>query len=175
MPHTTIQPLYDLIHLNTFQMIEAIEQFDENTARERVLGGGKNSFKFILGHIIWDRCQMSKILGEPQSFPWVDKFASGQAHTDGSDYPQLSELAAAYLELAKFLEHKLESMTEAKLMERTGHAFPEQEQTIRGGISFWVWQDCYHMGQTGSILTTLGLTDIKTLYHNKKNSLQADT
>ena len=100
MPHTCIQPLYDLIHLNTLQMLEAIDQFDENKAKERILGGGKNSFTFVLGHIIWDRCQMSKTLGEPQSFPWLEKFASGQTHTDGSDYPALSELATAYKEMA---------------------------------------------------------------------------
>jgi len=168
MPHTSIQPLYDIIQLNSIQMIEAIDQFDENTARERILGGGKNSFKFILGHIIWDRCQISKILGEPQSFPWVGKFASGQKHSDGSDYPPLAELGDAYKKLADFLEEKLENLPEDAVMKATENAFPEQEKTIRGGIAFWVWQDCYHMGQTGSILTTLGLTDIKTLYHNKK-------
>lgn len=47
-------------------------------------------------------------------------------------------------------------------------------KTTRGGISFWVWQDGYHMGQTGFILTTLGLTDIKKLYHKKKESLQTN-
>lgn len=30
------------------------------------------------------------------------------------------------------------------------------------------------MGQTGFILTTLGLTDIKKLYHKKKESLQTN-
>jgi uncharacterized damage-inducible protein DinB len=154
-------------------MLEAIEQFDENKANERVLGGGRSSFKFVLGHIIWDRCQMTKILGEPQSFPWVEKFASGQSHADSSDYPELSELANAYKELAVFLERKLESLSEEALMKSTENAFPEQEKTIRGGISFWVWQDCYHMGQTGSILTTLGLPDIKTLYHTKKERVRA--
>lgn len=175
MPHTCIQPLYDLIHFNTFQMLEAIEQFDENKANQRILGGGKNSFKFVLGHLIWDRCQMSKILGEPQSFPWIEKFASGQPHTDGSDYPVLSELATAYKELADFIERKLENLSEEELMKGIENAFPEQEKTIRGAIAFWVWQDCYHMGQTGSILTTLGLTDIKTMYHNKKKRLQTNT
>ena len=171
MAHTCVQPLYDLIQLNTIQMLEAIEQFDENKAKERLLGGGRNSFKFILGHIIWDRCQITKILGEPKDFPWLEKFASGTAHSDGSDYPKLSELGAAYKSLADFLDKKLAGLSEAELMKRTENAFPEQEKTIRGGITFWVWQDCYHMGQTGAILTTLGLTDIKTLYHNKKKSL----
>ncbi len=50
----------------------------------------------------------------------------------------------------------------------------EQEQTIRSAISFWVWQDCYHTGQTGSMLTTLGLTDLKTLYYDRKARLQTE-
>ena len=175
MPHTCIKPLYDLIYLNTFQMLEAIDQFDEEKANERILGRCKNSFKFVFGHIIWGRCKMLDSLGEPKSFPWVEKFAGGQSHTDGSDYPALSVLTTAYKELANFLERKLESLSEEELMTSREDAFGEQEKTARGLIAFWVWQDCYHMGQAGSILTTLGLPDLKTLYYNKKKRLQTNS
>lgn len=174
MPHTSIRPLYDLIRLNSILMIEAIDQFDEDTAKERILGGSKNSFKFLLGHMTWVRCMMSNSLGEPQSFPWADKFGGGQAHTDGSDYPKLSELAAAYKEVADFLETKLANLSEEDFMKPAENIPGEQEQTVRGAISFWVWQDCYHTGQTGSILTTVGLADLKTLYYNRKDRLQAN-
>lgn len=175
MPHACIKPLYDLIYLNTFQMLEAIDQFDEEKAKERILGRGKNSFKFMLGQIIWSRCKMLDILGEPKSFPWVEKCAGGQPHTDGSDYPALSVIANAYKEVADFLEGKLEGLSEEELMTSREDAFGEQEKTTRGLIAFWVWQDCYHMGQAGSILTTLGLTDLKTLYYNKKERLQTNS
>lgn len=174
MPHTYVQPLYDLIYLNTFQMLEAIDQFDETKSQERILGQSKNSFKFVLGHIIWGRCKMLSVLGESKPFPWLEKFAGGQAHTDGSDYPPLSVLASAYKEVSDFLEGKLEGLSEEALMTKREDAFGEQEKTTRGLIAFWVWQDCYHMGQVGSILTTLGLADLKTLYYRKKERLQAN-
>ena len=59
MPHTCSQSLYDLMHLNTVLIREAIDQFDEDKAKERILGGSKNSFKFMLGHMMWIRCLMS--------------------------------------------------------------------------------------------------------------------
>ena len=163
MPHTCIQPLYDLIRLNSILILEAIDQFDEDTANERVLGGSRNSFKFLLGHIIWVRCMMSNSLNEPQTFPWADKFGGGRSQSDGSDYPKLSELAAAYKEVGDFLERKTENLSEEDLMASADNVPGEQEQTVRGAVSFWVWQDCYHTGQIGSILTTVGLTDLKTL------------
>ena len=172
MPHTCSQSLYDLMHLNTVLIREAIDQFDEDKAKERILGGSKNSFKFMLGHMMWIRCLMSKTLGEARSFPWTDKFGHNQSQTDGSDYPKLSEPAAAYKELADFLERKLEGLSEEELMKSADNVAGEQEQTVRGAVSFWVWQDCYHTGQVGSILTTLGLPDMKTLYYQKKERSQ---
>ncbi len=106
MPHTGIQPLYDLIGLNSILILEAIDHFNQNTASERILGGSKNSFKFVLGHITWARCMMSNALGERQGFPGAEKFAGGQSQTDGSDYPSLAELAAAYKDVAGFLDRK---------------------------------------------------------------------
>jgi hypothetical protein len=58
-------------------MQEAIKQFNDTTAGERVLGGSKNSFTFVLGHIIWCRCRVASILGEAQEFPWLARFAGG--------------------------------------------------------------------------------------------------
>jgi len=49
----------------------------------------------------------------------------------------------------------------------------EQESTARGAIAFWVWQDCYHTGQIGSIVTTLGLVDLKTLHYERQQRLQS--
>ena len=57
------------MHLNSVLIREAIDQFDEDKAKERILGGSKNSFKFVLGHMIWIRCLMSKTLGAARSFP----------------------------------------------------------------------------------------------------------
>lgn len=175
MPHTCIQSLYDLIRLNSILMLEAIDQFDEDSASERILGGSKNSFKFVLGHITWARCMVSNALGERQGFPAAEKFAGGKSQSDGSDYPTLSELAAAYKSVAAFLEKKLDSLTEDDLMKSADNIPGEQEQSVRGAVSFWVWQDCYHIGQTGSMLTTLGLTDLKTLYYDRKARLHPDS
>ena len=171
MPESCVRPLYDLLQLNSYLMLEAIDEFDEDSASERVLGGSKNSFKFVLGHIIWSRCRISDLLDEPLSFPWIGRFAGGQSQTDGADYPSLRELGQAYEELAIFLEQRLDSFSEAQLMHGLEDVLGEQENTVRGAISFWVWQDCYHLGQVGSILTTLGLTDFKTLHYNRKERL----
>lgn len=171
MPHTSLRPLYDLVRLNSYLMMETIEQFDEDKAKERVLGGSRNSFKFVLGHIVWSRCRIADLLGESQSFPWLGKFAGGQSHSDGSDYPALSELAAAYEDVALALEEAFEGLSEDEFMSRTDNVPGEQENTVRGAISFWVWQDSYHMGQVGSILTTLGLTDLKTLHYERRDRL----
>ena len=74
--------------------------------------------------------------------------------------------------MADFLERKLEGLSEEELMKSADNVPGEQEQTVRGAVSFWVWQDCYHTGQVGSILTTLGLPDMKTLYYQKKERSQ---
>ena len=161
-----------LIHLNTYLMQEVINQFDDANARKRVLGGSKNSFTFILGHIIWCRSRMASILGEPLDFPWMARFAGGQSQTDGSDYPDLAALAAAYEKLAAVLKRKLKSVSEEEFMVATEGVPGEQENTARGTIAFWVWQDCYHMGQVGSVVTTLGLTDLKTLHHDRQQRLR---
>lgn len=168
MPHSGIRPLFDLLHLNSYLMLEAIEQFDEQTSQERVLGHSKNSFKFVLGHIVWSRGGILGLLGKPLNYPWLEKFGGGQSHSDGSDYPQLSEVAAAYTRVATSVEKDLHALTEEAFMAPIADVPGEQENTLRGAISFWVWQDCYHTGQVGSILTTLGLTDLKTLHYERK-------
>lgn len=128
----------------------------------------------MLGHIVWTRCRVLGLAGEATTYPWLDKFAGGARQSEGSDYPTLRELGAAYSEVSEAMNRRLEGLSDAVLLEAVDDVPGEQEPTLRGVLTFWVWQDCYHLGQVGSILTTLGLTDFEALHYRRKQRLTSE-
>ena len=172
MPTSLMRPLYDLLHLNTYLMEEALEEFDEAAANVRLLGGSRNSFKFVLGHVVWSRCRILAIVGEQKAYPWLHAFAGGATQSDGSDYPSLADLSTAYRDVSAAMMAGLDGMSDAALLEPADGVPGEQEPTTRGTLAFWVWQDCYDLGQVGSMLTSLGLTNFKELHYRRAQRLR---
>lgn len=164
------QSFIDVFKMNAYHVDLVLEQVTEDQAKERLLGGGRNSLRWLIGHLIWDRSALLKTLGADPEYPWDDYFKSDKVHTDGTEYPSMGEIKKEWDRVHSLLIGKLESLDAADA-QRTGPQLPHQQPTLMGAAAFWLWQDCYHVGQIGSLRTLLGLNPLKQAYHDAQTAL----
>jgi len=160
------RPWKNLITFNAYQAkICSKEGVTNELAKKRILGGGKNSLSWVLGHMAWDRNQMIKSLGLESQYEWDDLFKSGSSCTEGENYPDIDVIRDKYDELTQTVLDFLEKVSEEDITKPLEKGFPHQDKNPLGAVVFWTWQDAYHLGQIGSIRTLLGLMPLRELYH----------
>ncbi len=160
-----LQPLVNIVKLNTVNLTNGLADITNEAALKRLLGGCPNSLTHVVCHIIGSRCNMGRLVGLNEEFPWESIFETESACTDGENYPDIDEVRDLFQAISEKLIARLESLTDEEAEAGIPNAFPMQEQTVRGGVAFLTWHDSYHLGQVGSIRTILKLTPIKDLFH----------
>ena len=83
--------------------------------------------------------------------------------SDGSGYPEMAELQAAWSELSTQVLHALESASDEDLERRPGADSPHAEKTVLEALSFYAWHEPYHLGQLGTLRAQFGLKPTATL------------
>ncbi len=83
--------------------------------------------------------------------------------SDGSGYPEMAELRAAWSELSTQVLHALESASDEDLERRPGADSPHAEKTVLEALSFYAWHEPYHLGQLGTLRAQFGLKPTATL------------
>lgn len=79
-------------------------------------------------------------------------------HTSGRtnlEYPEVSELATQWNEVAERLVDALEGLSDRDVL-APNEGFPVPDQTVSGALMFRAWHESYHVGQLGLNFTELG-------------------
>lgn len=125
-------------------------------ATTRIRDGQGPSISWALGHLLFFRNQAIALLGGTSDDSFA-RFVNGGA-TDGSNYPDISELRETWERVGKELSERLADLTDDQLARPSGSgAGPHGEKTLFDELVFLVWHEAYHLGTIGSIRPALGL------------------
>jgi uncharacterized damage-inducible protein DinB len=122
--------------------------------------GHSNHALWVLGHVLYCRNSVIKILGQPPALsqPWLPLFNRGsKVLEDPSAYPAWNELLEVRLALTPQL-HKALSEAPEELLEAPApdKGAPSFDGKISGIISFFAYHETYHGGQLGYLVKWLG-------------------
>lgn len=151
-------------------IVSIAEQYKLNAALvERVLDGftdeamrfrpdGKaNPAHFILGHITSVRFTIARMIGLEMKVAWEELFARGAELKDAAQYPSVTEIRAAFSEVAEAINKRFEEVTDVDLSAEPPWEPPGMEKSIRGVLNFLAFHESYHIGQLGYLRPLVGL------------------
>jgi len=156
------EPVLSTLKFSDFIMRLTMQDATNELARTRSRGSEGPSIAWIVGHLAHYRCEILELLGSPKDTRYAAPFGENGA-SDGSDYPDIEELKAAWEELATKVESALGSASDETLSSRPAGNSPHAEKTVLETLSFLAWHEPYHIGQLGALRAQLGLTPTSTL------------
>jgi hypothetical protein len=114
-----------------------------------------NHILWIVGHVIWARASVLKMLGSPWTRPWLVLFGRGQKLGAG-EYPAPHELAEAWTEMSAALAAAFEAVTPEVLAAPAPERIPSFDGTLGGTIGFLAFHESTHVGQAAYLRKWLG-------------------
>jgi len=146
--------LAGLYGMTDFMIPMVLDDLSEEEARARPRGEGGPSIAWTVGHLLNYRIFMLNRFGSERDNAYEEKFGNVPA-TDGSDYPSLDELRAAWETVGTDFMDALSSLSEEQLETRLEDGWHE-EQVLRDQVVFFAWHEGYHLGGIGQIRKSLG-------------------
>jgi uncharacterized damage-inducible protein DinB len=119
-------------------------------------GDSANSALWIVGHMVWARSRVLKLLGVSWTAPWLPLFERGSKPVDPAQYPPSEQVLIAWNELAAALPPALESASAADIAAPAPEPSPSFDGTIGGMVSFLAMHETYHVGQVVYLRRLLG-------------------
>lgn len=119
-------------------------------------GENSNHLLWIIGHMIWARGAVLRMLGSECTRPWFPLFSIGSKVTEAAEYPSVEELKSAWQEMAAALATALEQAAPDALSAKAPERIPTFDGKLSGTIEFMAYHETYHVGQVAYLKTWLG-------------------
>lgn len=145
-----------LLAVNTFLVHKALDALTEEEIWRRP-SDHTNSIGWMLGHMVWSRLGLTRMLGgENVQVPGGKIFDRGVQLGDRSAYPATQEIVAAYKAVNDQLKTRMETIADAELSAKAPRDFPIPDKSLRGAVAFMTFHDSYHVGQMALVVKWLG-------------------
>ncbi len=121
--------------------------------------GQSNTIGWIMGHLIWSRGEILRVLGQDVSVEkWEKDFARGvPKQITGID---LDRVLPLFESRGNNLLACIPGLTDENLNEKSGITLPGGLDDIKGFISFLIWHETFHLGQIDLLRAGLGIGGI---------------
>ena len=150
------KPIEDSLRFTDFIMDLVTGDMKNEDAVKRARGDEGASISWVVGHLIHYRYLIINLLGAEKETPFAEKFGNAGA-SDGSDYPDISELRRSWKEASEEAIGVVAAATDEQLTNPLGGPdSPHGEKTALDTLVFYMWHESYHMGQLGTIRANLG-------------------
>ena len=157
------KPIAESLKLTDFIMNLVTHDLTNDIATRRARDVDGASIAWVIGHLSHYRYEIMKLLGHDVESPFAELFGSAGA-TSGSDYPNIGELKAQWIETSAEVLPVVEAATDEQLTDPMGGPdSPHGEKTVLDTLVFYMWHESYHMGQIGTLRAQFGLTATATL------------
>ncbi len=115
-----------------------------------------NCIHWIFGHVLDARYEVARLLGAQEEHSFGKMFCMGEEVTDPADYPSLAELQESFKKISAILDERFKSVTEAEFLAEAKNAFPGQDKTVAGCVTFLSFHEAYHVGQIALVRKFFG-------------------
>jgi uncharacterized damage-inducible protein DinB len=119
-------------------------------------GADSNHLMWVLGHLVWSRSNVLKILNQPVDIPSAPLFARGARLASPDEYPSVAEIKRAWDEVSEKLSSILGSAPVDHLAEPALSTPPSFDGKVSGNIAFLAFHETYHVGQVSYLRKWLG-------------------
>jgi len=150
----SIRPVAQLYGVNSGLFGRALDGLDRAALLRRP-DEGTNPLLWIAGHLTSVRYSIHGLLGPALENPWGRTFFRGSA-LDLTALPEIDAIREKWDSLAPLLMERLEEATPEQLATPAPKAFPIEDRSLRGAITFLSWHEGYHMGQMSLLRRWLG-------------------
>jgi hypothetical protein len=108
-----------------------------------------NNIIFITAHLLYARYYLANYSGCDISSPLKKNFKSVNHVEDSQKLPPLKTLLIDWQKSESILVKHLEKIGRDSLLAKSRTAFPVDDDTVFGGITFLISHESYHIGQLG--------------------------
>ena len=165
-------PIRETYRFNSELVSLALEDLRPEDAVRRMKGGQGTSIAYLAGHLSSSRYGILKTLGAADENPYKELYGDGAGSRDGSAYPPLPEIAAAWRQTAAKLHAALEAVTDEQALRPGDGSFPTADRTLRGQLAFIAWHETYHVGQIGILRTEMGYASLRQRLYAARQAAQ---
>jgi uncharacterized damage-inducible protein DinB len=156
-----VRPIVGLYGLSNNMLATSVRDLPEQDARTRSRGGAGPSIAWTIGHLCHFKVVVLGMLGHPRDNPFAAQFERTPA-SDGSDYPDLSELVASFAQLNNDLCAAL-ATSATRLDGPLPGAGAHDEKKLLDTVLFFAWHEGYHIGGIGTMRKELGRKSLADL------------
>ena len=119
-------------------------------------GDDSNHLMWVLGHLVWSRSNVLKILNEHVEVPSPKLFARGAQVASQGEYPSVDEMKRAWDEVSQKLSATLAGAPADRLNGSALSSPPSFDGNVSGNIAFMAFHETYHVGQLNYLRKWLG-------------------
>jgi len=144
--HATAEAMLTILKLNTQLFANCLRDIDDALAIARP-NTSTNNMAFLVCHLVDARHYQACLLGVDVDCSVLEGLTEVQSIDEVRSYPPLADLAAAWSDISRLLEERLEAATAEDLAQPAPQEFPVDDPTIGGAILFLLQHESYHLGQ----------------------------
>ena len=154
-----LQPLAKLLSLHTRLFENCLDGVEGAVAQQRP-NEHTNHLAFLASHLADARFYLARLLGSSVESPFKELDAVRRVE-EMHVVPALSEIRAAWVEVAVVLSARFASIRAEELALETAQKFPLGDGTLLDGIAFLLHHEAYHMGQMAMLRKYFGLRPMR--------------
>jgi hypothetical protein len=151
-----MQPIKVIIQLNTKLLINATQDVTHQLSLKRI-DTRINNIIFITAHLLDARYYMANFSGCDITSPFNEIFKSVNHVEDSKKLPPLKALLIDWQKSEDILLKHLEKIDKDRLQAKSPAAFPVEDSSVFGAITFLISHESYHIGQVALLRKALGL------------------
>jgi uncharacterized damage-inducible protein DinB len=152
--------LHATLDLNTRLFLNTLEGVDDAVATTRP-NGDTNHLAFLACHLLDARHYMASFTGLETDKPFKEILDEAATIDDIAEFPKLGEIKAAWEEVSVVLADHLSELSEEELGKDSSQAFPIEDGTVFGAVTFLLQHESYHIGQLSLLRRFFGLPPMK--------------
>lgn len=119
-------------------------------------GDDSNHLMWIMGHLVWSRGNVLKVLGGEWSNPYAALFARGAQVVCDSEYPSIDAMKIAWDEVSANIGAIIANPSSDALSKAPPKGPPSFDGKASGTVAFLAFHETYHVGQIGYLRKWLG-------------------
>ncbi len=106
-----------------------------------------NSIHWIFGHITATRFEVARFLGATEEHSFGKLFSMSAEHKSPDDYPAMSEVMDSFKSITGKIDERFAALNSEEYYAAAEIAFPGQDKTVCGCVTFLNFHETYHVGQ----------------------------
>ena len=153
---TLARPVLAAYENADFVMSLQLGDLKNEDAIRRTRNGTGSSISWIVGHLLSFRCQALQSCGVERDDPYAEQFSFQAPASDGSDYPDLTQLKKDWVALHSELTTAVSGLSAEQLLADASSSTPMEDPSVLGVLSFYAWHEAYHVGGIGMLRAEWG-------------------